>query len=351
MVSYTEKFSAMTPAGTSWQDYDIYTNLGVPKNAVCQILLLNGSGSATAGMGVRTKGSSLDRYITMHEAESGGYSSFALDVQVDSNGLIQTYCSTTNSINFYLLGYFTGVTFTELHQDINVSGTQNAWNSVNLTGVVPANSVAQFNCFNSTTTYYCNLGVRTSGSVLVRKIQLHEAEGGGWTSWMTYAKANQNSLVEALIQYFDDPRQRFIYVEGYYNTDLDYAELWTNEALSSTGFQDVDLTSILDQDGRVVTVFCGHNDQAAEHNIGVRGKDNTTDNRYWLEQEVEGTSGEVDGETVSAKSDASGIISLYCDSADYDYFYVTGYFKFTGDVVTAVPITISDGLTFIRYNR
>jgi hypothetical protein len=139
MVTYTEKFLAITPASTGWQDYDIYSTLGIPKGSVCQILMLNASGSATAEMGVRTKGSALDRYITMHEAESGGSSSFALDVQVDGNGVIQTYCSTTNSVNFYLLGYLTGVTFTELHQDINVSGTQNAWNNVDLTGIVPAN--------------------------------------------------------------------------------------------------------------------------------------------------------------------------------------------------------------------
>jgi hypothetical protein len=113
VIAWTEAFSSFVPAGTGWQDYDIFTNKSVPKGAVAEIVCANTNDAAARTLGVREDGSAINRYVMPHEAEGLGGSHVTMLVTVDaSTGLIETYCDSTTGVTFYLTGYWTGVTFT-----------------------------------------------------------------------------------------------------------------------------------------------------------------------------------------------------------------------------------------------
>ena len=114
MVSWTPLNDIMTLAGAGWQNYDAYTNLGVPKGAVLVVRMVTLlSNNQSHDLGVRTDGSSLDRYFGIHESEAGGVNGYIALVLVDaSSGYIETYCDDTVDCVFTALGYFDGVSFT-----------------------------------------------------------------------------------------------------------------------------------------------------------------------------------------------------------------------------------------------
>ncbi len=84
MVHWTEMFDSFSPAGTGWQEYDIYTNKSVPKGAIALIRMGHTVTTASRTLGVRTDGSSLNRYIQLSYSSGGniGYTAF---VKVDSS--------------------------------------------------------------------------------------------------------------------------------------------------------------------------------------------------------------------------------------------------------------------------
>lgn len=170
VAQWTEAFSTFTPAGTGWQNYDIYTNKSVPKGAIAAILIRYNSTGTTVDAGVRTDGSSLSRYIRVQPLTyTGGASDQMMYVKVDSStGLIETYASATANLTFYLLGYWTGVDFTEQWTSC-MPGSASAWTAVNLNSVasVPANRVASIYLGNKEAAAN-TLGVRTNGSSVTR---------------------------------------------------------------------------------------------------------------------------------------------------------------------------------------
>lgn len=337
-IAYVEAFSSFVPAGTGWQNYDIFTNLGVPKGAVAHILLLHSDTAATKTLGVRTDGSAIDRFFVVHEEEApaSSYSGLTLDVLVDAaTGLIETYCDATANVIFYLLGYFTGVTYTEKMQVLDPT-PQNTWDHVDLTpyGVSAlGGEVCQIVMENTVTTFGCNMGVRADGSALSRLLNVHEAEGGGGCQYTNYVKSAAGGLIECFRQYNATPRDRFPYLVGFYDSSLDYQELWTvKDIINDASWDSFDLTADLDQDGRVVNVVIMNNAIAAGNTLGVRGGASAV-NRYYLEHEAEGNG--IQGADFCAQSDSSGIIKLYASVSASENTWLAGYFKFT-PAVTAV---------------
>jgi len=52
-----------SPSSTGWQDYDIYTNQGVPKGAIALIVCENGNDAADVVLGIRAYNSLKDQLI------------------------------------------------------------------------------------------------------------------------------------------------------------------------------------------------------------------------------------------------------------------------------------------------
>ena len=107
--TYTEAFAALAGSPTSngaWDDKDL-TSLGVPANAVAQIVMANGQDTAEAELGVREKGANLDRRLNIQEAEAGGDDLASMHVNTDASSTIQWYDQNTGQDHrFYLLGWW-----------------------------------------------------------------------------------------------------------------------------------------------------------------------------------------------------------------------------------------------------
>ncbi|MFA5293665.1 MAG: endo-1,4-beta-xylanase, partial [Phycisphaerae bacterium] len=99
---FTEKVTEWTPGNTGWTTKDLSGE--VPANAVAEIAIANIAADSLAIGGVRARGSSLNRYASMHEAEDGGRDFVTMTVQVDPNCEIETYADNTDRIRFVLLG-------------------------------------------------------------------------------------------------------------------------------------------------------------------------------------------------------------------------------------------------------
>ena len=84
-----------TNAG-NWQDQDL-SSYGVAANAVVTLVMANSSSNSEERMGVRELGSSIDRYIQLHEAESGGADMMTFHVTADAGSNIQSYSGSTGS--------------------------------------------------------------------------------------------------------------------------------------------------------------------------------------------------------------------------------------------------------------
>lgn len=171
------------------------------------------------------------------------------------------------------------------------------------------------------------VGVRAYSSSLTRYILLHEAEGGGSTCIDMFVKPDSDAYIKG---YTSDPSNTKFTCFGTFGSELDFVELW--QQITNDGDSDwdaADLTAYLDEDGRVVDYLLTHGVQDANHTLGVRDGDDSSTARYLIEHEAEGGGSEWTGYSMSAQTNASGVVNLY-SSTSTENFYLTGYFKPAG---------------------
>ena len=67
VITYTELFPApfSIAVDANWTDYDLFTNRGVPKGAIAEIVCANKNTGTEREAGVRTDGSGINRYISI----------------------------------------------------------------------------------------------------------------------------------------------------------------------------------------------------------------------------------------------------------------------------------------------
>lgn len=315
----------------TWCDYDLFTNKGVPKGAVAEIILSNLSANTEEYLGVRTDGSSLDRRIQLHEAEGGGKTHCRMFVLCDaSTGKIETYCQDVSDDQvFYIVGYWENVGFTELYTEFSANSSGSFVNE-ELVGAGSIDKVVQIIVMNTYEVAH-TAGVREKNSSIDRKIHFHEAEGGGVSALDFLVQVDGSNYIEV---YTDDPWIEF-YNLGYFSADIEFVEKW--QLIEQDGDSDwdaEDLTAYLDQDGRMTDWMLTNGGGIAAHystaTIGVRAGDDSSTARYLEEHESEGTTSppspeEFTGFSMSAQSNASGVVNTYADLA-VD-FHLTGYFK------------------------
>lgn len=331
-VTWTEAFSSFSPAGTSWQDYDIYTNLSVPKGAIAAILIRYNSTGTTVDVGVRTNGSSLSRYLRIHPyVQSTGGGRHMMYVKVNaSDGLIETYASTTSNVTFYLLGYWTGVDFTE-KWDSAMPGSAGAWTDVNLNTVsgVPAGQVASILLGNGSTTAAYTMGARINGSALTRSIPLRIAvTSGAFFSYTMSVKTDGSGIVEI---WAGATSGTAVYCTGYFSSALDYTEAapGTGAVANASAWttNDWDLSASLDRDGRVTDIICAHTRNGAyAYTVGVRTHGSGAGNRYLVSDRADGT-GYAPATYPTQTGAADGILELWSSNASYEYIRFLGYYK------------------------
>jgi len=348
-IGYTEGMESWSQAyDLGWQSYDIFTNHGVPKGAVVEIIATNSLTGYSASVGVG------DSAFLLHEAEGGGLvtARFLTTVDVDT-GLITVRNSNPDYANntFFIVGYWTDVTFTETWIAGLVAPSrndENTWLDFDLftSDGIPKGSVCLVSLVNSASGNEYEIGVRTDGSSLQRVVDIHEAESNAKNVVSMFVKTSEaDGIIEGWFE--DEEPDCEVIIQGYFGADIDFQELMTSKDQTSGGsWEEFDLTGDLDEDGRVTDFLLTNNDPDAEHTIGARIEGSVLP-RYVLEHEAEG--GGVTGFGMSVKSDASGVVELYCDNSDFDTFYLTGYFIFTTDEGTTENLygVISSTITVV----
>lgn len=326
--AYTQKMgsfqsSALAAGDAKWDEYDLTTLAG--DSVVAEIILSNSTTGTENTMGVSARAAdhtatTSTRLVTLHEAEGGGQTHCRMFVQTNATGLI---CARHSDISdddyFYVVGYWTNVTFTETFGNVTPGGS--GW--VNITGLT-ANRVYQFLLSNEQADTAHIMGLRTDGSALGRSITVHEPEAGGASILDMLVKADASGIVES---YRDEATTIYIYNLGYFGSEMDFVELWeSNQGIDA--FADWDLTAYLDADGRMADFLFVHTAEAATATMAVRGGDDTTTARTLVEHEAEsaGAGGEYTGFGMSAQSNASGVVHVQLP-ATTSWAYLTGYFK------------------------
>jgi hypothetical protein len=348
-ISYTEVFSSFTiGASGAWTDYDIYSSKGIPKDSVVEIICANGDVNNEQYLGVRHDGSGIDRRYLVHECETAGtgITTIRLLTPVDaSTGLIECYVGSYTLCTFYIVGYWIGVSFTDVNQIVQNSLT--GWRDMDwyTSYGCPKGRVYDVILANAAASADRAVGVRTDGSTLERRMDYHEAESGGESQWNVFVKTDASTgIVEFYAENTADCRG---YITGWFGSDMDYQERWQQIATGTNAWEDKDLTAYLDQDNRVVDFALTHKDQGASCIMGARQDGSSLERKINEHEGEDAITSYYTGFGITTKTDpATGIVELFCETAN-DYFWLAGYFKFSaGAQAYVVNLTLSNTSIF-----
>jgi len=218
-ATYVEKWESFAAgASGSWQDRDL-SGYGVGANKVVEIVMTNDDTSNERSAGVRQNGSSLQRRISIQEAEDGGVCTATMMVSTDAGSIIEAYAQDNSDIDFYLAGYWSSPpgTYTEKFNDITIPTSDHTWQDRNLSGApwnVPGNAVAEIVFGNQDTDEEDEMGVRQNGSTLSRYLDIVECEAGGLAAARMHVKADASSIIE--VYHEDVSDSHAFYLAGYW---------------------------------------------------------------------------------------------------------------------------------------
>ena len=324
--SYTELWSdTFKPtAASTWETKNL-GSYGVPPNSVAIIhIYQDESANVKRDAGVRAVGSSLNRYVPMHEAEAGGLVIVSMMVQVDANQNIEIYAETVgaNTISFRVIGYFTGVTYTEKLEHWNTDYAS-TWTDKDLYTDygVPKGRVAELFVANAHTSRERRVGVRADGSSLDRYILVHESEGGGQDGLTMCVRTDVNT---GGIECYNTGTTGHFYLLGYFDGNMNYVERLDSLAASQNDvWEDETLPTPANSVGEVLV----ENDAGGNERYGgARAKPSSLDRRVLI-HEAEG--GGLTGGRWSVQSDASSTIEIYEDMTADIRFDLVGYWVLT----------------------
>lgn len=184
--------------------------------------------------------------------------------------------------------------------------------------------VAEIAIVNPYENTYTN-GVRETGSSLTRYIAMHEAESGGNSYLDMMVKLDSNATFEGIIGY----SLCQLLCLGYFGPELDFVELFQSLNPASSTWADVDLSSYIDEDGRICDFMLLNKGETIDRPLGVRTNGSSV-SRFLYEHEAEGGGSEYTGFSMSAETDVDGVVELYGiynTSPYFTYCYLMGYFK------------------------
>jgi len=323
LVNYFERAQTWQPLDEkSWEVMDLSV-YGVPEDAVVEIAILNKKDKEELSGGVRAVGSVFDRRVELSEAENKGFDVVTMHVQADANSLIEYYAEKDKEIRFVLLGYWTGVSYSEMFSPFTASAANN-WVAEDVSDDgLGANLVAEILIRNSSESNERLAGIRRQGSTQARSFELREAEGGG---------------VDALTMMVNTGAAASIELFAESNTDVDFYVLgyWSDppgaytEIGASAGQVGTDATwkaadvSAFDIPAEAVAQFVISNESDNSKNkLGLREYESS---QLRLIELQEAESGGADLATLHVNVDEESRIEWYAQSGDTDnYFYPVGW--------------------------
>lgn len=330
--TFVERFHSIPVLSSGWQNYDIYTNLGVPKGAIAHIVCSSVNDASARTIGVRTDGSSNDtRYIKLHEGEAGGSVNYSTYVTVNATtGLIETYCDDTTGVTLYLTGYWIGTTYTEYNavDYISIFTTSGSWTSPG-SDLFPwyGGAVLDWVLANKDNGASIDIGVRNYGTSNNRFVTLHEAESSTteYTDCTAIQMLAKTGVANKNVEYYvSSGTYASFYLMGWFSTNMDYVSSIQTGSVTATGWTDWDVTSYLDVDGRVCDIYCANASTNTEFDFGAR-QNGSSLSRYITVHESE--SNGYNGFALPAGTDTSGILELYASDSSSENFRYLGYYK------------------------
>lgn len=324
---YLERFDTWTATSSdTWQVQDLSASpYNVPADAVLEVAVRNTNTGGERWGGVRAVGSSLDRRMLLHEAESGGADFVVMHVQADSSSRIEHYSDYTTSVDFILLGYWNCGTYQETFSSFK-AGASASWQEHDLSAYgVGASQVSEIVLVNNNSSSEREVGVRAKGSTLERKLDIHEAESGGddVATMFVVTDTTANATIEAYAEYNSDID---FYLIGYWaDPPGTYMESFDNigSPTSDGTWQDKDLSGFGVPANAIAEVSILNQDTSEESEMGVREKGSSL-SRFMDLQESESGGSNIGRLHVAV--DANSTIQLFHqDVSDPHDFILTGY--------------------------
>ncbi|KKL21004.1 hypothetical protein LCGC14_2449800, partial [marine sediment metagenome] len=323
-LNYTEKYQEFTASSSdSWVDADL-SGYGVASGDILEIGIRNSRGGNERWAGVRANGSSVNRRVQLHEAESGGWDTTTMHVVADADGKIEIYADHTSNNVFYLLSIWEDGSYTEKYTSFTANST-GSFVDEDLSGLgVGANQMVEIMIRNNSsgTEYYG--GVRANGSSNDRRVDIHEAESGGDDVCVMIAQADGDGKIEV---YAENGSIDYVLL-GYWTTAPGtYTEKFTSvgKPASDNTWLDLDLTGSGVPDDAVAEMLMCNGNGSSENYMGVR-TNGSSDNRRFDIQESE--SGGRDCGRMHVLTDAGAVIEQYMeDRSDTAEFYLLGYWE------------------------
>jgi hypothetical protein len=321
-----DRYQTWPATATGWQVKDLSgAPFNLPADAVVEIAIRNTSVGSEQWGGVRAVGSGLERRFQIHEAEPAGSDVVVMHVQADGSSQIEHYAGGTAAIEFVLLGYWNCVTYVEAFQQFS-AGADAAWRDHDLAPYgVGSGEAAEIVVANTSGNWQREGGVRTNGSVMERRVLLHEAEQGGvdLVTMCVQADATVNATIDV---YAEADADVSFYLMGYWTTPPGpYTELFGDlgSPTADATWEDRDLSAFTVPADAVAEVLLANTDGATRNNMGVRAKSSSLARRLDL-HESEGGGG--DFGRMHAEADAASTIQFYHeDVSDAHTFWLTGY--------------------------
>jgi len=201
-----------------------------------------------------------------------------------------------------------------------------AWQTKSLAGApfnVPANAVVEVAVRNARTGKEQWGGVRAVGSVLDRRVLLHEAEGSGWDILVMHVQTDSNSAVQ---HYTQHTTHVAFYLLGYWTSGT-YVERWQSFKAGADGaWQNRDLGTYGVTPGSVAEIVLVNNSGTEERAIGVRGSASVLERRIVL-HEAESGGGDFASMSAQTSLGAGATVQVYAQSDADVGFYVAGYWS------------------------
>ncbi len=326
---YIEAHQPWSPAGSgAWLVKDLSgAPYNVPPDSVVEVAITNSNEVSASRGGLRAAGSSLERELQIHEAEGGGVDAVVMNVQSDGTSRIEYYAQSAASVEFHLLGCWTTGHYTETWNSFK-AGAYGSWRDIPLApyGVGPG-QVAEILCYNEEKSFERWVGVRTDGSGLTRRLDLHEAEPDAYNFVSMFVKAggdanatievyteNNNDVTFVLIGYWDTPPGTYVETA----TDLGPAgadSTWGDENLSAFGVPPLAVAQIVIANG----------EDGGEYMQGLRENGSSLARVLNLH---EAESGGLDAATMHVTADNNSVIERYHQDVSKTHgFYLYGYWQ------------------------
>lgn len=218
--------------------------------------------------------------------------------------------------------------------------TEGSWTQYNIANLhsIPSGSVVEVIITNKDTGKEYWGGVRENGTILDRRVQLHEAEGGGVTTCRMFTKMLGN-----LIQYYTQENTDIVFTIVGYWENVDFTELFSKAPFSGVGsWASVQLSDPNAAD-RVCHFLLDIEDENS-YTLGVRTVGSSLERKILAHEAEGGGSSTID---MIAKASATYHISQYTSGGAADYLIHTGYFGAELDFIegyTEVDAVLSGGV-------